>query len=267
MTEGREGASKNNRTSSSRPRTFDGDCFQPLVGETFEDEPVALKLGLQESDAGFFRHIPPQLATKFPTPKQSGSKVLDLGCGDGQSKSICESRGFEWVGVDVDSRSCASILADGHALPFDDASFDFVLSTKVLQFSPEPGRLLDEVRRVLRPDGTFVGSVAFLEQFHDTFYHYTALGLQRQLSDAGLETTQISPGWEGLIAQSRMTLFPRLPDLLAMLAVLPLYALHVMWYFAGRVVIGNYAASERYRRYMSAGEFYFVAHPADDALG
>jgi SAM-dependent methyltransferase len=44
-------------------------------------------------------------------------------------------------------------------LPFEDASFDVVVAGEFLEHVREPEAVVAEVRRVLRPDGTFVGSV------------------------------------------------------------------------------------------------------------
>ena len=43
--------------------------------------------------------------------------------------------------------------ADGHDLPFGEASFDAAICINVLEYCQEPGRVLAEIRRVLRPGG------------------------------------------------------------------------------------------------------------------
>jgi ubiquinone/menaquinone biosynthesis C-methylase UbiE len=48
------------------------------------------------------------------------------------------------------------VEAPAESLPFDSGSFDTVVSTMVLCTVPDPGRVLDEVRRVLRPSGRFL---------------------------------------------------------------------------------------------------------------
>ena len=45
-------------------------------------------------------------------------------------------------------------LGDGERLPFPDEAFDFVLCSEVLEHVSAPGRLLEEVARILRPGGT-----------------------------------------------------------------------------------------------------------------
>ena len=47
-------------------------------------------------------------------------------------------------------------VGDAQELPFEDASFDTVVSTLSLCTIPDPHQAIGEVRRVLRPDGRFV---------------------------------------------------------------------------------------------------------------
>src|SRR5439155_807663 len=47
------------------------------------------------------------------------------------------------------------VRADAESLPFRDESFDAVVATEVLEHLDEPGRMLSEARRVLRPGGQF----------------------------------------------------------------------------------------------------------------
>jgi ubiquinone/menaquinone biosynthesis C-methylase UbiE len=47
-------------------------------------------------------------------------------------------------------------LADVKSLPFEDTSFDTVFSNTILHHIPEPGAMLREATRVLRPDGVLL---------------------------------------------------------------------------------------------------------------
>src|SRR5262249_59710331 len=72
-----------------------------------------------------------------------------------------------------------------------------------------PLRAASEVFRVLVPGGAFVGTVAFLEPFHDnSFFHFTHLGLSWALRTTGFEVEVISPipGWDVVRAQIEMEL-------------------------------------------------------------
>lgn len=55
------------------------------------------------------------------------------------------------TGMEVDSR-----VTSGEQLPFEDASFDFVVNTLTLCSIPDAKRAVSELFRVLKPDGQFV---------------------------------------------------------------------------------------------------------------
>jgi SAM-dependent methyltransferase len=96
-----------------------------------------------------------------------GRRVLDLGCRDGAlTRTYVE--GNEIVGVDADREALAAAALLGiethwadldQPLDFPDASFDVVVAGELLEHLRDPAPLVAEVRRVLRPGGTFVASV------------------------------------------------------------------------------------------------------------
>jgi SAM-dependent methyltransferase len=96
-----------------------------------------------------------------------GRHVLDLGCRDG-ALTQAYAGGNEIVGVDADREALAEAQKLGietrwadldDALPFEDGSFDVVVAGELLEHLRDPRRVASEVLRVLRPGGTFVGSV------------------------------------------------------------------------------------------------------------
>ena len=96
-------------------------------------------------------------------------RVLDWGCGFGQVTALLREHGVDAVPFDyrpeVEAPTTerlerfpelvAHVSPDPVGLPFDDASFDAVLSCGVLEHVQDPDGSLDEIRRVLRPGGTF----------------------------------------------------------------------------------------------------------------
>lgn len=207
-------------------------------------------------------HMTAELMSHFPKAGGPASLMLDLACGNGVHRRICERAGFEWVGVDVAPDSAASVVADAHALPFPDQSFEFVLCVASLHLMRHPHVALQEIRRVLRPGGTFIGTVAFLEPFHDGgYYHHTHLGLLNSLDNAGFRVHRIAPSahWTALRAQAQMALFPRMPAPLAGALVSPIELLHRLWWRAGRALSRNPNASEAARVRNLTAAFAFVA--------
>jgi tellurite methyltransferase len=107
-------------------------------------------------------------------------RVLDAGCGDGRNLTYFLRRGFACFGVDRDSvaleqaRRLAATLAPDlplenfrvaaiESLPWGDASVDAVICSAVLHFASDEGqfgRMLQEMWRVLAPDGVFFSRLA-----------------------------------------------------------------------------------------------------------
>jgi ubiquinone/menaquinone biosynthesis C-methylase UbiE len=97
------------------------------------------------------------------------ARVLDWGCGYGQISHMLKQRGlavtsFEYRGPDAPDAELplghypdinAYISSEPVALPYEDASFDAVLSCGVLEHTGNQEANLDEVARILKPGGRF----------------------------------------------------------------------------------------------------------------
>jgi hypothetical protein len=98
---------------------------------------------------------------------------------------------------------------------------------------------MNEAWRVLKPGGSFVGTVAFLEPFHgNSYYHHTHLGALNSLRSAGFEVTHIAPSttWTGLRAQADMALFPKMPGWMKTALITPLHLAHKLWWTIARLL-------------------------------
>ena len=93
---------------------------------------------------------------------------------------------------DIKRTSGTDFLANAHRLPLEDETFDLVLSMQVLEHLHSPWIAVQEVARVLRPGGSFTGSVAFLKPYHGgSYYHMTHRGVMHLLASCGLEVDRI----------------------------------------------------------------------------
>jgi SAM-dependent methyltransferase len=138
-----------------------------------------------------------------------GARVMDLGCGRGDSVDAFRrvDPAVRWVGVDLEdspevrerTRSDADFVAfDGVHLPFPDASCDVVFCKQVLEHVERPHELVREVARVLAPGGAFAGSTSQLEPYHSrSTANWSPWGLKRLLAGAGLELELVAPGIDG----------------------------------------------------------------------
>lgn len=64
------------------------------------------------------------------------------------------------------------IYGDGHFLPFKDNSFDFIISTGVLEHTYNPFQVSSELYRVLKPGGHIYVDTAFIQPYHGVPHHY-----------------------------------------------------------------------------------------------
>jgi len=204
-------------------------------------------------------HLPHDLRTHIPRAVTPGAFALDLGCGAQVHQEVCELAGYEYVGLDYGTPE-AMLLGDAQALPFGDAVFSFTISIAVIEHVPYPLLLMRETFRTLAPGGIFLGTVAFLEPFHQrSLYHHTHLGLLNDLAFAGFEVQHVAPvsGWPGMVAQAHMGWFPGAPRWFARALVLPLLALQRVWWTLGHLV--DREATDDRRRLKNAGALLFVA--------
>lgn len=206
-------------------------------------------------------HMTKELLSYFPKARETGSVMVDVGCGNTVHKEICERAGFEYVGLDLESTQ-ASFLADAQALPFKNESTEFVLSIAVLDQIENPFVMMKEAYRILKTNGMFIGTAAFLQPFHDHgFYHYTHLGIFNLLHSAGFKIEKISPSadYGVLAAHARMgAFFPKLPASISESIVLPLDLVHKIWWKLGYVITRSEMATEKSRLLTTTGYFSFI---------
>lgn len=79
-------------------------------------------------------------------------RMLAFGPDDATDRRLRRRPGLDYLSADIDG-SQAMIAADVTALPFEDASFDAVLCSHVLEHVAGEREALTELRRVLRPGG------------------------------------------------------------------------------------------------------------------
>jgi SAM-dependent methyltransferase len=77
------------------------------------------------------------------------------------------------VNVDPSPSSQAVIFCDGHDLPFADGSVDGVITQAVLEHVADPVRCVEEIHRVLKPDGIVYSEIPFMQQVHERGYDFT----------------------------------------------------------------------------------------------
>jgi SAM-dependent methyltransferase len=109
-------------------------------------------------------------------------RVLDVGCGVKPYYPFFADVASEYVGVDVVENPMAELLGSVEALPVEDATFDLVLCTQVLEHCDDPAKAVRELRRVTRPGGRVLASTHGVQVYHPSpvdYWRWTHEGLSR----------------------------------------------------------------------------------------
>ncbi len=119
------------------------------------------------------------------------TRVLNIGVGNGVLESLALAKGVDIWSLDPSERSIDRLrqalgvgekaqVGYSQAIPFADAHFDAVVMSEVLEHLDEAvlEATLDEVHRVLRAGGVFIGTVPARENLADSLVVCPDCGLQ-----------------------------------------------------------------------------------------
>lgn len=146
----------------------------PYLSGPIDERPfvrsVRYRARMLDWDDGDYEHtaetlVPAAEAVIDVAAIESGMQLLDIGCGTGNAAILAARAGANVIGLDPGKRLLEVARAradregltitwrqgDALALPFDDASFDRVVSVFALIFAPDPQRAANELVRVMRP--------------------------------------------------------------------------------------------------------------------
>lgn len=117
----------------------------------------------------------------------AGIRMLDAGAGEMQykeycshlnyvSQDLCEYTGGENVDYGLQTKqwntSKIDIVSDIIDMPVEDASFDAVLCTEVLEHLPHPEKAIKEFSRIIKKNGVLLLTAPFCSLTHFAPYHY-----------------------------------------------------------------------------------------------
>ena len=128
------------------------------------------------------------------------ARVLDAGAGEGQYARFFPAQAY--CGVDLAVGDPAwnygrlDAVADLTALPFPPACFDACLNIVTLEHVREPGCVLREIARILKPQGRLLLIAPQDWEVHQPphdYFRFTHFGLQFLLEQAGFTDIHIAP--------------------------------------------------------------------------
>ena len=150
-----------------------------------------------------------------------GRRLLEIGCGIGTDLVRFAAGGARVTGLDLSETAVklarsnlethgldgSVLVADGGTLPFGNDSQDVVYAHGVLQYAPDPRRIVDESLRVLKPGGTAIFMVYNRVSWLHALSKLMKVDLEHQ--DAPVLRLYSIPEFRELIAGfSKTTLIP-----------------------------------------------------------
>ncbi len=116
----------------------------------------------------------------YVLPLVTSKNVLDVACGEGYGSALMSRHAAAVHGVDISTEAIAHgrnayadrsnlefVEASCTQLPFEAAKFDVVVSFETIEHIHEQAAFLDEVRRVLKPEGVLILSCPNKAEYSD----------------------------------------------------------------------------------------------------
>ena len=144
---------------------------------------------------------------------QLGGRLLEVGCGAAPYRAFLEPLVRQYVASDYHGATGhLDVVCDGARLGFRSESFDSVLCTQVLEHVRDPQRVLQEICRVLRPNGVALVTVPLNSGIHmapHDYCRFTEFGLRELCERVGLVVDVIAErgGRIATAAQSVLLVF------------------------------------------------------------
>src|SRR5581483_6067845 len=120
-----------------------------------------------------------------------GKVVLDIACGTGYGTKLLAQSAKKAYGVDIDpnavkyakenysAKNTEYLVGDGESIPLDDGSVDLLVTFETIEHVRNYRKFLDEIIRVLKPDGlAIVSTPNDLEFAEGNHFHLHEFKLQ-----------------------------------------------------------------------------------------
>ncbi len=142
-------------------------------------------------------------------------KILDIGCGTGEFLNTCKLAKWDTTGIepDVDARNMAisnfglNVKPESEINSLQDASFDIISMWHVLEHVPRLNERLDDLNRLIKPNGVIIVAVPNCDSFDAKFYrenwaaydvprhlyHFTPKDIELLFKNHGLKMYKVLP--------------------------------------------------------------------------
>jgi ubiquinone/menaquinone biosynthesis C-methylase UbiE len=131
-----------------------------------------------------------------PTLKYVRGRVLNAGCGSRDITEFLTKAGASSVEhCDLKTTIPNAIIADLGSIPIEDSRYDTIICNAVLEHAQFPDKVMQELRRVLKPDGHLIVCIPFIQPYHPApdFRRYSREGMLELARIHEFDTLEIFP--------------------------------------------------------------------------
>jgi glycosyltransferase involved in cell wall biosynthesis/ubiquinone/menaquinone biosynthesis C-methylase UbiE len=192
-------------TGLKSDRVETGDAYKEQVQDQWNDNPVGTHYAkktephtlewFKEVEAHRYGAYAPWMPSMMEFDRHAGEHVLEIGGGIGTDLSQFATHGAQVTDLDLSAGHLEHaeenfsqrrlhgrfVHHDAESLPFDDDTFDVVYSNGVLHHTPNTRRVVQEIRRVLKPGGKAIVMMYAEHSLHYWRELVGKLGLERDL--------------------------------------------------------------------------------------
>ncbi len=148
--------------------------FRTYTNNTFRERVRQVIYGVnhiaEQNSLGVLKSL--KQRTEHPRLLIIGGGTLGMG-----TDTFYKDNSVEIIAIDVYPSPYTCLLADAHWLPFADEVFDGVWIQAVLEHVLEPHAVVEQIHRVLKPDGVVYAETPFMQQVHEGAHDFTRFTL------------------------------------------------------------------------------------------
>lgn len=138
-----------------------------------------------------------------PQNEKQKVRLIDLGCGTKPYISLFQKHNIEYLGADIDWNPHADIYIKNQRVESEDAQFDALVSTQVLEHVDDYQAYLKEANRLLKDHGILLLTTHGYWMYHPDptdFWRWTSAGLKKIVSEQGFEVVD----FQGILGRASM---------------------------------------------------------------
>ena len=126
---------------------------------------------------------------------KEGSKILDAGAGPCPYKYLFSHCNYEATDFN-DPHGLMDFVCSLDKIPKKDNSYDSIICVEVLEHVEFPQKVVNELHRVLKKNGTLYMTIPMMWQLHQepyNFFYFTKYGIESILKQSGFKEYKIEP--------------------------------------------------------------------------